>query len=96
MWMSAYAPGDGSIDLVWVSDQNRNGEVLDEPVTESDASEFLRLPENEERWKGWEVIQFPGPGKRPESAQVRLFQPVTRPFHTSKQLRLNGEVYDYV
>jgi hypothetical protein len=96
MWLSSYAPGDGAIAFNWMSDLDRNGECLSEPVTESDVSEWLRTPDNAERWRGWEILRLSGPDGRPTSFRVRLVEPAVRPFHTSKRLIFRNELYEYV
>ena len=96
MWLRSYAPGDGSVDFVWTKEGDAKGAALDEPVTESDASEWLRIDENSRRWEGWEILQLAGPKGRPEFAPVRLVERVSRPKHTSKKLLFRGDTYEYV
>jgi len=91
IFLASYAPGDGSIDFNWMSDSDRNGDTLNEPVTESDVSEWLELPENKENFKDWEVLELGT--VRP---QVRIAKIVSRPFHTSKKLQMDGQLYEYV
>lgn len=88
MWLMTYAPGDGAISFVWTVNVDRNKSV-NEPVTESDISEFLRIPENEERWKGWDILDM---GK---DFKYRLAKNVERPFHSSRKLVMDGKTYRY-
>lgn len=91
MILSAYAAGDGPIRFAWVSDGDPNGAVLGEHITESDVSEFLR--QDGGRWKNWEILSLqPDMSKFPD---IRLVEPVHRPFHTSKRLVFRGEEYRY-
>lgn len=91
MVMSSYAPGDGSIDFNWMSEQDPNGRVLNEPVTESDVSEWLELPENKKVFDGWLILEMGN-----IKPQVRIAKRVVRPFHTSKVLEMDGERYEYI
>jgi len=94
MLLRAYAPGDGSIDFCWESEQNPNGESVDEPVTESDVSEFLRMEENSSRFKGHEIIVF---GRKNHNIpyDVRIAKVVQRPFGSSKKLVMDDTTYEY-
>lgn len=95
MVLRSYAPGDGSIDFNWVSFQDQNGAVLDEPVTESDVTEWLELDGNRERFSKWVILEL---GKGPKGAvpySVRIAEIVQRPFHTSTKLEMDGVVYEY-
>ena len=78
MFLASYPPGDGSIDFNWVLEADRNGAVVDEPVTESDVSEWMRIPENEEQFKGWEVIELGRNTGRRYWPRVRLVEVVER------------------
>lgn len=91
MWLRSYAPGDGSIFFVWVRENDRNGAALDEYVTESDVSEYLREPENEKKWEGWDILDL-GSGCVP---RVVLAANVERPFHSSCKLVMGGNTYRY-
>ena len=87
MWLRTYASGDGSICFLW-TDSDRHGIAVAEPVTESDVSEYLRLPEMAKRWKGWDILDL---GTR----DVRIARDVERPFHTSCRLGMGGQDYRY-
>lgn len=91
MWLKSYASGDGSIFFVWVRENDRNGSALDEYVTESDVSEFLREPENEKKWEGWDILDL-GSGCVP---RMVLAADVERPFHSSYKLVMGGNTYRY-
>jgi hypothetical protein len=91
MLIRTYASGDGSISVAWVGANDRNGNVLGEIVTESDLSEFLRIPENAEKWKGWIILNL----STVSLPQNRLVRYVERPFHTSCKLKLGDNVYRY-
>ena len=93
MELRSYAPGDGGISFRWVSQSNSLGEALDEPVTESDVSEWLEQ-ESQEKWKGWDIVVFRHL-VRDRYWKVRLGQLVCRPFHTSNKLVMGDEVYEY-
>ena len=97
-WMEirSYAPGDGSIDFSWIDEKNPLGNVLEEPVTESDVSEWLRLKENAERFKGWEILVLGRCSRYQVPYDVRIAQLVERPFHTSKRLVMDEIEYEYV
>ena len=86
-WMElfAWASGDGSMSMSWVD--AASGAQVQEAVTESDASEFLRVPENEARWRGWEIVEVSG--------RTRLARPCRRPAHTSRKLVMGGIEYEY-
>jgi len=96
MEMRSYAPGDGSIDFVWVSEKNPLGDTLDEPVTESDVSEWMRLKENEERFRGWEILVLGKSSRYQVPYDVRIARLAKRPFHTSKRLLMDGVEYEYI
>jgi len=96
MWLSSYASGDGSVELVWVSNRDRSGGTLPEFVSESDISEWLMEPGNDEKWKGWEVVTLGPASERHFPATNKLARAVVRPFHTSKILRMGGVEYEYV
>jgi hypothetical protein len=93
MWLRSFASGDGSISFIWVRDADRSGASLDELVTESDVSEFLREEEAESpsRWAGWDIINM-GEGRIPN---IKLARNVERPFHTSAKLIMDGKTYRY-
>ena len=91
MWLKTYASGDGSISFVWVKDSDRI-QTVGESVTESDVSEFLRIPENEKRWEGWDILDL---GMDDRVYQIRLARNVERPFHTSLKLFMDGVTYSY-
>ena len=90
MWLRGHASGDGSISFVWTKDDNRLLSV-DEIVTESDVSEYLRQPEEIGKWEGWDILDL-GEGGRP---QIKLVQDVSRPVHSSKKLVLGHRTYRY-
>ena len=95
MILKTYAPGDGSIHFKWISDNDLQGPSIDEFVTESDVSEFLRqeAAEGNPRWKGWEIfVMWPD---RTQFPVVRLIEPASRPFHTSKRLIFRGQEFEY-
>jgi len=96
MWLSSYAPGDGSIDFVWVSESNRNGECLTEFVSESDISEWLASEEQKHKWDGWEIITTGRGPERHYPAMNRLAHVVVRPFHSSKRLVMDDKEYEYI
>jgi len=96
MLMRSYAPGDGSIDFNWVSEQDPNGAVLEEPVTESDVSEWLRMKENSERFQGWEILVLGKCSRLQVPYDVRIARLVERPFHTSKRLVMDGIEFEYI
>ena len=96
MVLRSYAPGDGSIDFNWVSERDSNGPVLEEPVTESDVSEWLALKENAERFQNWEIIVLGRCSRNQVPYDVRIVQLVERPFGTSKRLVMAGVEYEYV
>jgi len=96
MWLSSYAPGDGSIDFVWVPNGNRNGECLSEFVSESDISEWLGTDEEKNKWHGWEIITIGRASARHTPSMNRLAKSVIRPFHTSTKLKMGDVVYEYV
>jgi len=75
------------VSLSWTAEDEPGRRVL-EPVTESDASEHLRLPENEARMAGWVIVVLG------ESA-VRLARMVSRPANTSSRLLMDGREYEY-
>jgi len=95
MFLSSYGPGDGSAHFVWVRDTERTGNVLDEPVTESDISEWLLIPENGKRFQDWDILRLVGTDGH-GYPDFRLCHVVCRPFHTSKKLILDAETYCYV
>ena len=95
MILSSYAPGDGSIRFAWLDENDRNGPVLSEHITESDVSEFLRQEEaaGNRKWKDWEIFMLhPSVGHFPE---VCLVERVSRPFHTSRRVIFRGREYEY-
>lgn len=90
MWLCSFASGDGSISLKWVRDSNRS-ETVDEYVTVSDASEFLKewnsgksYPDTDD----WDVLDLGH-----VSPCVRLVRNVERPKGTSKKLVMSGKTY---
>lgn len=91
MFLSSYAPGDGSIDFNWMSQKDPNGAVLSEIVTESDVSEWLNMKGNSESFENWDILEM-GSGV---SVNVRLAHIVIRPFHTSAKLMMDGQLYEY-
>jgi len=93
MILRTYAPGDGRISFNWVGEQSPMGEALNEHVTESDISMWLREPENK-HFSDWEILNITVWAKA-FIPQYCLCQKVTRPFHTSKKLRLDGTAYEY-
>lgn len=52
--LHSYASGNGAISFVWVN--TCSGEASGQPVTESDISEYLEIPENAERWRDWVIV----------------------------------------
>jgi hypothetical protein len=96
MWLSSYAPGDGSIDFVWVPDRDRNGACLTEFVSESDISEWLASDEQKHKWAGWEIITTGRGPERHYPAMNRLAHLVVRPFHSSKRLLMDDTEYEYI
>jgi hypothetical protein len=95
-WMElrSYAPGDGGIAFTWVSENDPNGPTLEEPVTESDVSEWLA--QSDKTWDGWDIVVFFKPGEDRRYWDVRLGQLVQRPYHTSTKLLMGDSVYEYV
>lgn len=91
MVLASYAPGDGSIDFNWVSENNPNGDVLEERVTESDVSEWLELPDNKRNFGDWLVLELGS-----IAPLVRIAKGVVRPFGTSKVLEMDDCQYEYV
>jgi len=92
-WMSlaTWASGDGSVSFSWGTNAYE-GKHVPETVTESDVSEFMRDPLNENRWKGWEVVMLGGASGIPSP---RLAKPAKRPHHTSRKLVMGGVEYEY-
>lgn len=92
MFLRSYASGDGSISFNWVRENDRTGTAVDEIVTESDVSMFLKEDqEDQNRWEHWDILDV-AEGVRP---QIRLVQNVSRPFHSSKQLMFGDKKYRY-
>lgn len=92
MFLKSYASGDGSISFVWVRENDRNGSAVEETVTESDVSMFLREDqEDQNRWEHWDILDI---GRT--QPVIRLVQLVERPFHSSKRLTFMGKNYRYV
>ena len=78
---------DGSVSLSWTAEDEPGRKVL-EPVTESDASEHLRIPENEVGRAGWVIVVL-------GELVVRLARMVSRPANTSSRLLMDGREYEY-
>ena len=91
--LKTYASGNGCIDFTWILENNKNGTVVPEFVTESDVSTYLRqLSEaGEHKWDGWDIFMF-GYGKRPHPV---LVQAAVRPFGTSNKLIFQNEKFEY-
>jgi hypothetical protein len=87
--MRTWASGDGAVRMTWTSSK---GEQLPEPVTESDASEFLRGEAEKEKWDGWEIVCIQGGGM---VLGVRLARAVRRPAGSHRKLVMGGQVYEY-
>ena len=96
MVLRSYAPGDGSIDFNWASERDQNGNSIDEPVTESDVSEWLRMPENSNHFGGWGIIIIGKSASRAVPRDVRLAPLVERPFGTNVRLFSLGVEYEYI
>ena len=95
MVLRSYAPGDGSIDFNWSLEKDQLGPSLDEPVTESDVSEWLRQPGNAGRYNGHVIIML-GRSSRPGVPyHVRVANRVERPFGSSNKLVMDDVVYEY-
>ena len=95
MVLRSYAPGDGSIDFNWSAENNQLGPALDEPVTESDVSEWLAQPGNKGRYNNHVIIML-GKGSRPGVPyHVRIVNRVERPFGSSNKLVMDDVVYEY-
>lgn len=88
MRLRTYASGDGSVSMVW---EGSDGKALAEPVTESDASEYLDRYEAPEKWDGWEIVSVEGEGR----ISVRLARAVKRPAGSHKRLSMGGRTYEY-
>ena len=94
MLLKGYASGSGAISFTWVSEQNPNGECVSETVTESDVSEWMRLPE-QSHFAGYEILDLSISSKRVAPHQVCLFKPAIRPFGKSKTLEFDGDTFRY-
>lgn len=88
MELRTYASGDGSVSLVW---EGADGKALAEPVTESDASEYLDKYEEAFKWEGWEIVSV----SREGGTSVKLARAVKRPAGSHKKLVMGGKVYEY-
>lgn len=83
-----YASGDGSISFSW----RVAGKSVEEPVTESDASEWLAA--NGEAFRGWDVCEL-GVVDKFLIPVVRLTRTVSRPKGSSRILLMDGVEYVY-
>ena len=94
-WMSlrAYDAGDGSMGFVWSKAGVDYGEPLNETVTESDVSEYLRGPGMKKKWKDWDIIDLGS-----NRSIIRLARNVERHCNASGKLgniEMAGWVYSY-